>query len=143
MQHLSSTDRSPYGKVRICSRFLPGDMVGMNWKSIRLELAKTGQFPAGSVSRAYLISLPLNDQDTVDRAALRKAPAKATVRRHWSTEPDQRGVIVSSGCDWAMRSDSMPERVLQLDGTPLRLGQQVSIIEPDGSILPFNIASVR
>lgn len=118
-------------------------MVRMNWKSIRLELAKTGEFPAGSVSRAYLICLPLNDQDTIDRAAIRRDPAKAIVRRHWSTEPDQRGVIIPAGHEWTMRCDNNPDRKLQLDGMPLRLGQHVSVVEPDGSILPFKIASVR
>jgi len=115
----------------------------MNWKSIRLELGSTGEFPAGSVSRAYLLRLPLNDHDTVDCAAFSKEPFKATVRRHWSTDADQRGVIVPSGQEWAMRCDNKPERVLRLGGASLRRGQQVSVVESDGSVLPFKIASVR
>ena len=114
----------------------------MNWRSIRLELGSTGQFPAGSVSRAYLLRLPLNDFDHVDLAAVRQNPALATVRRHWSTDADEKGSIVPSGHEWAMRCNDS-QRILQLDGTPVRLGQQVSVIEPDGTVLPFKIASIR
>lgn len=115
----------------------------MNWKSIRLELGSTGEFPAGSVSRAYLLRLPLDASDVVDSATLAGSAARATVRRHWSTEADQRGVLVSSGSDWAMRCGGDCDRVLHLDGKPMRLGQHVTVIEPDGTVLPFKVASVR
>jgi hypothetical protein len=114
----------------------------MNWKSIRLELGSTGEFPAGSVSRAYLIRLPLNDLDHVDGAAVAEQPAKAIVQRHWSTDPDEKGVVVPAGGDWAMQCGGS-RRILQLDGTPIRLGQRVSVVEPDGTVLPFKIASIR
>lgn len=115
----------------------------MNWKSIRLELASTGEFPAGSVGRAYLIRLPLDERDKVDQAAFSRHPSRATVRRHWSTEADQRGVIVQADGRWAMRCDGTPERLLELNETGIRPGQQVSVVEPDGRTLPFRIASVR
>lgn len=115
----------------------------MNWRSILLELSRTGEFPAGSVSRAYLIRLPLDDRDHVDADSVIKNPARATVRRHWSTEPDETGVMVQCGADWEMRGANMPGRVLRLDGTPVRLGQQVSITEADGTVLPFKVASIR
>ena len=123
-----------------------GDAVGetlrMNWRSIRLELGKTRDFPAGSVSRAFLIRLPLDDCDAIDAAALQNSPSRASVRRHWSSDPDQCGVLTPSGGDWAMRCDSW-ERLFRLNGTPMRLGQQVDVVEPDGTILPFKVASVR
>jgi len=114
----------------------------MNWRSIRLELGRTSEFPAGSVSRAYLIRLPLNDGDHVDAAAIADQAGKAIVRRHWSTDPDQKGVVVPAGSDWAMQCED-GRRILQLNGTPVRLGQRVSVVEPDGTVLPFTIASVR
>lgn len=114
----------------------------MNWRSIRLELASTGEFPDGSVSRAYLVRLPLNDRDYVDEGAVAKAPSKATVRRHWSTDADQRGLITRSGNDWVMRCRDS-QRMLRLNNMPIQLGRQVSVVEPDGTVLPFKIASVR
>ena len=115
----------------------------MNWKSIRLELGRTEDFPAGSVSRAFLINLPLDDHDVVDASAMASMPTRATVRRHWSVEPDERGRIVPLGTKWVMRCHGKPDRVFRLDGTPIRLGQQVSVIEPDGTVLPLKVASVR
>ena len=114
-----------------------------NWKSIRLELAPTEQFPTGSVSRGYLIRLPLGDGDTIDRSAFEQRPYKATVRRYWSSEPDEGGQVLNIEGKWAIRCDGTPDRLLGVDGKPLRLGQQLSTIEPDGTILPFRIASIR
>lgn len=114
----------------------------MIWKSIRLELGSTKEFPAGSVSRAYLVRLPLNEQDRLDEKALRSAPSRATVRRHWSTEPDENGFVERSDRHWSLRCDGK-DHLLQLDSQPIRLGAQLSIIEPNGDVLPFKIASVR
>ena len=115
----------------------------MNWRSIRLELASTGQFPAGSVSRAYLIRLPLDDRDTVDEGAVLAHPSRATARRHWSSEPDEQGLIVKSGDEWKICGNGNQQRTLGLNGTPLRLGNKISLIEPDGTTLPLTVASIR
>jgi hypothetical protein len=114
-----------------------------NWKNIRLELARTKGFPAGSVSRGYLIRLPLNDDDLVDPNAFDLAPHKATVRRYWSTEPDEAGLILPVDGEWAMRCNGTADRRLQLDGRAIRLGQQISVAEANGTALPFRIASIR
>ena len=115
----------------------------MHWRCIRLELGSTGEFPAGSVSRAFLVNLPLDDFDSIDSAALARTPTRATARRHWSSEPDERGQIVRSGRNWAIRCDGKPDRVLRFNGTPVRLGQRVSVVEPDGTVLPLKVASIR
>src|SRR5205807_1664582 len=64
-----------------------------NWKNVRLELAPNEEFPVGSVSRAYLIRLPLDDSDLVDLSALEEYPHRAIVRRFWSNEPDETGLV--------------------------------------------------
>lgn len=114
-----------------------------NWKNIRLELARTEGFPTGSVSRGYLIRLPLNESGRVDRAAFDRTPYLATVRRYWSSEPDEAGQVFGADGGWAMRCGDKPDRVLQLDGQPLKLGDSVSVVDPDGTSLPFWIASIR
>ena len=114
----------------------------MNWKSIRLELGSTGEFPGGSVSRAYLVRLPLDDHDTVDEDALRLNPMRATVRRHWSTEPDEKGLITRADGHWSMSCEGK-SRLLQLGSRAVRLGARVSVVEPNGDVLPFRVASVR
>lgn len=113
------------------------------WKKIRLELARTAGFPSGSVSRGYLIQLPLDGEGRIDEAMLESKPYQATVRRYWSTEPDESGNVVPLQGGWALRCDDGPDRMLLLGGHPIRLGEQVSILDADGGVLPFTIASVR
>ena len=119
------------------------DWTMSSWKDIRLELASTAEFPAGSVSRAYLLRLPIADDDHVDLKAYQEAPGHAVVRRHWSSEPDQRGKLVQAGEDWIIQCQGKPESRIALDGTPLRLGQQVPLKLGEGIVLPFSIASIR
>jgi hypothetical protein len=113
------------------------------WKKIRLELGQTVGFPTGSVSRGYLIHLPLDENGRVDAAALALKPHRATVQRYWSTEADESGIVVPDGDGCTMRCNGTTERKLLLNGQPIRLGEQLSVVEPDGAILPFNVASIR
>jgi hypothetical protein len=133
---------SRYGKLRICARASVRHIDRMNWKSIRLELGSTGEFPAGSVSRAYLVRLPLDDQDKLDEDALRLSPAKATVRRHWSTDPDERGFVVRADGHWSLRCEGK-DRLLEIESHAIRLGGRIAMVEPNGDVLPLKIASVR
>lgn len=113
-----------------------------NWKNIRLELGTTAEFPAGSVSRAYLIRLPLDDYDCVDEAAFVQNPSRAMVRRYWSSEPDERGKLLRTGNSWIIDCNAKPMR-LELDGKPVRLGQQFIVLADEGQALPFRVASIR
>jgi hypothetical protein len=115
----------------------------MTWKNIRLELAGTPEFPGGSVSRGYLMRLPLNDSDFVDWEAVDRHPRRATVRRFWSTQPDESGLVHKTKEGWAMQCNGSGERMLDVDGRPVRLGAQVSVCEIDGRVLPFKVASIR
>jgi hypothetical protein len=114
----------------------------MYWKSIRLELGSTEQFPSGSVSRAYLISLPLDEEDMIDGLAFDRAPHRATFRRHWSADPDESGHLTREGADWVLKCDGKC-RTLGFGSRPVRLGQQISLVEATGEVLPLRIASIR
>lgn len=72
------------------------------WKSIRVELAETGDFPKGSPSRAYMFRLPLLRDGTVHEEVLRGNPSTAGFRRFWPNEPDRDGFIVPAGTGWAL-----------------------------------------
>jgi len=114
-----------------------------NWKKIRLELAQSPDFPTGSVGRAYLMRLPLDDDDLLDEASLLNSPRLATVRRHWSADRDEKGVVQKIDGAWAMRCNGTSARKFSLDGRPIRLGQKVSVVEADGAVLTFRVASIR
>ena len=127
----------------MAGRMLNSDSKSMsNWKNIRLELGRTSDFPGGSVSRAYLLRLPLDDNDLVDEQALQRSPHRATVRRYWSTEPDESGLVVRIDDGWAMDCNGSPVRTLGLDGRPIRLGEQIAVADLSGT-LPFRIAGIR
>lgn len=113
------------------------------WKKIRLELARTKGFPTGSVSRGYLVQLPLDGEGRVDKNEFASRPRLATVRRYWSTEPDESGTLMPGDDRWIMRCSGSGDRALLLEGRPIQLGEQLSVLEPDGGILPFRIASIR
>ena len=115
----------------------------MIWKTIRLELAKTRGFPTGSVSRGYLIRAPIDETGRIDADALAANPDRATVRRFWSTDPDERGHVLRADGHWALRCNGSPDRLLPLSSHLRRVGGQVTVTDADGAALPFRIASVR
>lgn len=116
----------------------------MNWKTIRLELARTREFPRGSVSRAYLLRVPLDQAGMIDERAIAASPSRATVRRFWPSQPDRIGCVSRCDCGWCFCFDSTGENaVLSLDCEPLKLGREVTIAAPDGTHLPFLVASMK
>ena len=121
-------------------------MPGMNWKSIRLELARTSEFPEGSASRAYLLRLPLDESGLIDERELAGSPALATVHRFWPNEPDRSGYVIRTPYGWAMSyepGETDDESVFHLETHPIRLGEYLTLTEPDGRQLPFRVASLK
>ena len=117
----------------------------MTWKSIRLELDQTCEFPNGSASRAYLLRLPLADDGTVDAQALAEAPEQATVRRLWPSEPDMSGHLVRRGEKWVIlagRCGSDRGAFSEIDLRPIDEGVLLTLREKDRA-LPFRVARLR
>lgn len=120
--------------------------MGMNWTSIRLELARTIDFPDGSAGRAYLIRLPLDENDLIDEAALQSSPARATVHRFWPNEPDLSGYVIRTPAGWALSyeiGENDDEAVFHLESHPIRIGEYLTLTEPDGQRLPFRVADLK
>ena len=117
----------------------------MTWYLIRLELARTQDFPEGSASRFYLLRLPLADGGALDVEALRADPGRATVRRFWPNQPDLSGYVIATDGGWAFSYRAGPEddeRIFHLESHPLQLGEYITLTEPDGDRLPFRIADL-
>lgn len=114
------------------------------WSLVRLELGRTPEFPEGSVSRAYLLRLPLDSNGLVDPVALAQNPAMGTIRRFWPNEADLRGYVVRKGKGWAFSyamGEDDDEDVYHLESHPLRLGEYVTVTEPDGERYPFRVVA--
>lgn len=53
----------------------------MSWYTVRLELARTKETPAGNPRCGYLPRVPLRDAGTLDEDAWRRHKQAATVKR--------------------------------------------------------------
>jgi len=116
------------------------------WNLVRLELARTAEFPRGSASRAYMLRVPLDRDGLIDGAVLARRPALATVRRFWPNEPDQTGHMIRSGNGWVFSyavGEDDDENLYHLEDHPLRIGDYVTLTEPDGSRFPFRVVQSR
>jgi hypothetical protein len=114
----------------------------MTWKSIRLELGRTSDFPRGSASRAYVLRLPLAEDGTIDEQALVSRPEQATVRRMWPSEPDLSGHLIRVDQGWAFlagRSGQCKKVWSEFDAEPISEGALL-ILRENGRALPFRVA---
>lgn len=116
----------------------------MNWKTIRLELAGTREFPAGSAGRAFLLRLPLHDDGSIDDAEVALYPSRATVRRFWASEPDSSGQIVRCQSGWECRCGHRDNEhmAFNLPAQPLRLGERIVMTDACGHELPVRVANM-
>jgi len=115
----------------------------MTWKTVRLELARTRDFPNGSAGRAYLLRLPINEQGLLDEEKYAEHPEHATVRRYWPNEPDRNGYLIRKRDGWTFSFDTDEnddEPRLQIGSKAIRLGESITIKEADGTRLPFRVA---
>jgi hypothetical protein len=115
----------------------------MNWKAIRLELASTSQFPAGSVSRSFLLRLPVQQDGSIDQAEIARHPALATVRRFWASEPDRVGRIAHVNGSLAFSYGLDGSAACTLASLRIRVGEQVLVGIPEEGELPFRVVSMK
>lgn len=118
---------------------------GINWKSIRLELAETPEFPQGSASRAYMLHLPLHEDGTIDERALLANPVIAGFRRFWPNEPDTNGLVVRTDSGWALSFQPAVNGnggSFQIDMSRLLPGDQVRIEKHDGGDWRFRVVDL-
>lgn len=117
----------------------------MTWTSVRLELARTPEFPEGSAAHAFLLHLPLGADGRIEPHVLAANPARAIVRRAWPGEPDMSGYVIASGQGWALSyrpGEEDDEPIFHLADHAIRRGEYLTLTKPDGQSLPFRIASL-
>lgn len=66
----------------------------MTWKTIRLELARTPEFPDGSPDHGYEFVVPLDAEDHIDVEAWGADKKACTVRRFWGEEDFEEGTLI-------------------------------------------------
>ena len=115
------------------------------WKLVRLELARTADYPEGSSDRAYVLRLPLDEDGLIYEAAIAFHPELATVRRSWPNERDRKGYLVKKPNGWAFSyalGDDDDEAIYHLEFHPIRLGDYITLTESDGERLPFRVVQL-
>ena len=66
----------------------------MTLQRIRLELARTPQFPNGSSRHGYEFTAPLDARGQLDPAGWSRDKAACTVRRFWEKADDEAGTLI-------------------------------------------------
>ncbi len=119
----------------------------MTWKTIRLELARTPEFPDGSPDHGYEFVVPLDAEDHIDVEAWGADKKACTVRRFWGEEDFEEGTLIHTRHrTWAFSyapGEEDDEPFSRFDSHAFREGEYVSLTGHDGEIHPFKVISVR
>lgn len=119
----------------------------MSLKKIRLELARTAQFPEGNSACGYEFKAPLDSKGRLDPGQWSHHKAECTVRRFWQRQEDERGQLVHHrGNRWVFSyapGDEGEEPIFRLDRHIFAVGDYVAVTEHDGITRPFKIMEVR
>jgi hypothetical protein len=110
-----------------------------NFRRVRLELAREPNNPEGDATTAYVLTMPLDEQDRLDvKTAQQHRDALTVVRMRHDAEP-VRGVLQRRpGGSWALHyegSEARPEDddpAYRLEQHRFTVGEYVTIMEEDG-----------
>lgn len=119
----------------------------MALKLVRLELARTREFPDGSHKHGYEFTAPLTDDGHLDLEEWKRLRQACTVLRFWGDEDDARGQLIHTGGGrWAFSyapGAEDDEPIFRFDRHTFREGEYVTITEHDGIARPFKVVWVR
>lgn len=117
----------------------------MSLKRIRLELARTPEFPEGHPGCGYEFIAPLDRQGMIDPKGWTRDRDRCGVRRFWHNIVDEHGSLVHHrGHQWAFAwpgSDD-EEPIHRFDKHAFKVGEYISVTEHDGVSRPFRVAAV-
>lgn len=115
---------------------------------VRLEAARSPEFPNGSHEHGYDFIVPLNPDGHIDADAWKAVRDRCRVKRFSAGEPDEVGHVVHKpGGAWAfhydIRGDAQHDEAgYHFETHKLRPGEYISIKEQDGVLRTFFVKSV-
>lgn len=119
----------------------------MALKLVRLELARTPEFPDGSGNHGYEFTAPLNAEGHLDAEEWKRLGQVCTVLRFWPGEDDERGQLIRTrGGNWAFSyapGEDDDEPIFKFDRHVFRPGEYVTVTEHDGVARPFRVVWVE
>ena len=121
-------------------------------KRIRLNLARSREFPAGSARHGYEFVAPLDGRGHIDPELWRKHREHCRVRRFWEGEPDEIGQLLHRPggrdharwvFDYGGEAQDDEEAGFRFAEHAFVPGEYVSIRDEDGDIHTFQVISVE
>jgi hypothetical protein len=121
-------------------------------KHIKLQLARSKEFPNGSSRHGYDLVAPLDKNGHIDPELWRKHREACRVRRFWEDEEDAIGHLVHKPggaeharwtFDYGDAADTDEEAGFRFGVHAFSPGEYVSIKDEDGELHTFVVASVE
>ena len=119
---------------------------------VRLELARSREFPEGSARHGYEITAPLDPNGMLDAHEWHNKRAQCRVLRFWAGEPDLHGRLVhraggAGGATWLIdyNEDTAEddEAGYRLGSHRFQVGEYVSIRDEEGDLHTFKVTQVK
>ena len=114
-------------------------------KRVRLELARTPEYPEGNREHGYEFIAPVNSAGQIDPDAWKKVKDLCRVTR-FTGQQTETGLLRHAGHGWRFdyngRRDEDDEPLFKLDRHALLPGSYVSVTEHDGVQRPFKVIAV-
>jgi hypothetical protein len=117
-------------------------------KKIRLNLARTKEYPQGSARHGYEFTAPLDATGHIDAALWKKERDHCRVRRFWGSEEEEIGHLIHRpGGSWAFHydidGDDDDEAGYRFGAHAFNPGEYVSIKDEDGELHTFQVVTVQ
>jgi hypothetical protein len=122
------------------------------FKRIRLNLARSKEFPTGSSRHGYEFVAPLDDKGHIDVELWRQHRDNCRVRRFWEGQDDESGFVVHKQggpehARWIFDYDPTAvdddESGYRFGAHVFRSGEYVSIRNDDGEMHTYQVVSVE
>jgi hypothetical protein len=119
-------------------------------RKITLNAARSKEFPDGSIRHGYDFIAPLTEDGHIDLEAWKKRRGECFAHRFWADEPSMRGLLVhraggSGGSTWTFEwngDKNQEEEGYRFGDHAFRVGEYVSVREPDGQMFTFRVVGV-
>jgi hypothetical protein len=117
-------------------------------KKIRLNLARTKEYPQGSARHGYEFTAPLDAAGHIDAASWKKEREHCRVRRFWGSDEEEIGHLIHRpGGSWAFHYDidgeDDDEAGYRFGSHAFNPGEYVSIKDEDGDLHTFQVVTVQ
>ncbi len=116
-------------------------------KTIRIELARTKEHPAGDPGHAYEFRAPLDKSGHLDAAAWPAARQWCVVKRLEKGALEETGSLIRThGGKWVFSyapGDDDDETIFKFSSHQFTPGEYVSVTEHDGVQRAFRVASIK